>query len=63
MSAKLEALVEEVSAILEEVKVDTKKFSEKGNNAAGTRIRTGSMAIIKKLGEVRKEVSNIKNNQ
>ena len=60
MKNSLKGLVEEAQALLDAIKLDTAKFTEKGNNAAGTRVRTGSMSLIKKLGYVRKTVSEIK---
>lgn len=57
----LKALVEDAKNILETVEKDTVKFTEKGNKAAGTRVRTGSMELIKKLKEIRTAVSDIKN--
>ena len=52
---------EKMVALIAEAGDDAKKFYEKGNNAAGTRLRK-SMQEIKALAQgVRVEVSNIKN--
>ena len=40
---------------------DFKKFYEKGNNAAGTRVRKAMQDLKALAQEVRKEVSDIKN--
>ncbi len=61
MNQELMNMIEEVEGTLSQLKEDAVKFTEKGNNAAGTRVRTGSMSIIKTLKEVRKTVSEIKN--
>lgn len=61
MREQLATLVQEAEGILAEIKADTTKFVEKENNSAGTRVRTGSMNLIKKLKEVRTKVSEIKN--
>ena len=52
---KLNELLETVETTL-----NTVKFVEKNNPSAGTRVRTGSMAIIKLLKEVCTLVSEIK---
>lgn len=57
---KLNELLETVETTLNTVKEDAVKFVEKNNVSAGTRIRTGSMTIIKLLKEVRTLVSEIK---
>ena len=59
---KLNELLETVETTLNTVKEDAVKFVEKNNASAGTRVRTGSMAIIKLLKEVRTLVSEIKTN-
>ena len=46
---------------MDAVKEDAAKFTEKDNKAAGTRVRTGSMDVIKTLKEVRIKVTEIKN--
>lgn len=57
---KLNELLETVETTLNTVKEDAVKFVEKNNASAGTRVRTGSMDIIKTLKEVRALVSEIK---
>lgn len=57
---KLNELLASVEARLNAVKEDAVKFVEKYNASAGTRVRTGSMDIIKTLKEVRTLVSEIK---
>lgn len=61
MQEQLAKLVEEADAIFTTIKEDATKFTEKGNKAAGTRVRTGSMDLTKKLKEIRTKVSEIKN--
>lgn len=52
---------EKMYALLNEVEDDIKKFDEKGNKAAGTRVRK-TMQDIKKLAqEIRVEVQERKN--
>lgn len=47
--------------LLQEVQVDVEKFYEKGNKAAGTRVRK-SMQELKALAQdLRVDISNIKN--
>lgn len=61
MKEQLETLLTEATTIFTEINDDVKKFIEKDNKAAGTRVRTGSMDLIKKLKEIRTKVSEIKN--
>lgn len=56
----LENLIEKLEKSLENLKVDAKKFIEKENKAAGTRVRVESMNMIHSLKEVRKKVSEMK---
>lgn len=56
----LENLVEKLEKSLENLKADAAKFIEKGNKAAGTRVRKESMNMIHSLKEVRKKVSEMK---
>ncbi len=58
---QLKELVANAENQLNQVKEDLNKFVEKDNKAAGTRVRTGSMDIIKTLKEVRNTVTEIKN--
>ena len=55
--SKLEQLI----ALLEEVKTDYHKFYEKGNNAAGTRVRKAMQEIKTAAQEIRVDVQNTKN--
>ncbi len=42
--------------ILESMKTDAEKFYEKGQNAAGTRLRKSLNDLRKKAAEIRKEI-------
>lgn len=61
MKEQLQKLIETAEEQLAEIRVNVEKFTEKDNNAAGTRVRTGSMDLIKTLKEVRTKVQEIKN--
>lgn len=61
MKEQLNQLIETAQKQLDAVKKDAAKFTEKDNKAAGTRVRTGSMDVIKTLKEVRNKVTEIKN--
>lgn len=61
MQEQLIKLMEEADTIFTSIKEDATKFAEKGNKTAGTRVRTGSMDLTKKLKEIRSKVSEIKN--
>ena len=51
-------LLEQLQTTLDSIQEDAQKFNEKGNKAAGTRVRKG-MQIIKALAQdVRVHVSN-----
>ena len=52
---------ENLKAILESLEEDVKKFDEKGNKAAGTRVRQGLQQIKTVAQELRKEISERKN--
>ena len=54
-------LFNDLKAKLEEVEEDAVKFYEKGNKAAGTRVRTGMQALKNLAQDIRKEVQDIKN--
>lgn len=60
MKKDLVEMIDSIQSQLDTVKADAVKFIEKGNAAAGTRVRTGSMAIIKNLKEVRTTVQELK---
>lgn len=61
MKEELNNLLEIAQQQLNVVKQDATKFVEKDNNSAATRVRTGSMALIKTLKEVRIKVQDIRN--
>jgi predicted nucleic acid-binding Zn-ribbon protein len=46
---------------LKELETDIQKFYEKGQAAAGTRIRKGLSELKKKSQDMRNEIQNIKN--
>ena len=52
---------ENMKAILEGLTEDIRKFDEKGNKAAGTRVRQGLQEIKNVAQELRKEISEKKN--
>ena len=52
---------ENMKAILEGLNEDVQKFNEKGNKAAGTRIRKGLQEIKNVAQELRIEISAKKN--
>ena len=52
---------ENMKAILEGLIEDIQKFDEKGNKAAGTRVRQGLQEIKNVAQELRKEISEKKN--
>ncbi len=52
---------EELAALVESMKDDFEKFYDKGNKAAGTRVRKGMLELKNKAQEIRKEVQDIKN--
>ena len=52
---------ENLKAILESLEEDVKKFDEKGNKAAGTRVRQGLQQIKAVAQDLRKEISERKN--
>ena len=52
---------ENMKAILEGLTEDIQKFDEKGNKAAGTRVRQGLQEIKNVAQELRKEISEKKN--
>ena len=53
--------LDQLIALLEEVKTDYHKFYEKGNNAAGTRVRKVMQEIKAAAQEIRVDVQNTKN--
>jgi len=51
----------EVKDLIHSLEDDFEKFYEKGNKAAGTRVRNGMQAIKNLAQDIRKEVTEIKN--
>lgn len=54
---------EELRSIIEAQQEDISKFYEKGNKAAGTRVRKGMQELKKKAQEIRVEIQDIKKNE
>jgi hypothetical protein len=54
---------EELEALLASMKDDFNSFYEKGNKAAGTRVRKGMLELRNKAQDIRKEIQEIKNKQ
>jgi hypothetical protein len=52
--------IDKIQEALDAVKADAEKFFNKGTKAAGTRVRTGSMDIIKLCNQLREEVQAVK---
>ena len=52
---------EQLDALLESLKEDFDKFYDKGNKAAGTRVRKGMLEMKNLAQDIRKEVQEIKN--
>ncbi|MGE3549759.1 MAG: histone H1 [Geobacter sp.] len=52
--------IDKIQEALDAVKADAEKFFNKGTKAAGTRVRTGSMDIIKLCKQLREEVQAVK---
>ncbi len=52
---------ETIQNMLESMKSDFEKFYDKGNNAAGTRVRKGLQDLKNKCQEIRLDVQNRKN--
>lgn len=52
---------EELSGMLKGLEDDFLKFYEKGNKAAGTRVRKGMQELKNLAQEIRKEVQDLKN--
>ena len=54
-------LLEELIVLLEETRDDHEKFFERGNNAAGTRVRKAMQEVKALAQELRTEVQETKN--
>lgn len=52
---------EQLKSMVEELEADFDKFYDKGNNAAGTRVRKGMQDMKNLAQEIRLEVQDIKN--
>jgi hypothetical protein len=52
---------ENLKQLVASLEDDVVKFYEKGNNAAGTRLRKGCQEVKNLCQDIRVEVSNIKN--
>jgi hypothetical protein len=52
---------ETIKNMLESMQSDFEKFYDKGNNAAGTRVRKGLQDLKNKCQEIRLDVQNRKN--
>ncbi|HMQ68701.1 MAG TPA: histone H1 [Ignavibacteria bacterium] len=50
--------LDQLNEILDSMKVDAEKFYEKGQNAAGTRLRKSLNDLRKKAAEIRKEIQD-----
>lgn len=53
----------ELNDLVASLEADFEKFYEKGNNAAGTRVRKGMQEIKNLAQEIRVEVQEKKNNE
>ena len=51
----------ELKALIASIEDDAVKFYEKGNNAAGTRVRTGLQQVKALAQEIRNDVTAVKN--
>ncbi|MOA32813.1 hypothetical protein D3C78_1540620 [compost metagenome] len=49
--------------MLASLEEDAEKFYNKGNNAAGTRVRKGMQDLKNLASEIRKEVTELKNKE
>jgi hypothetical protein len=52
---------ETIKSMLDAMQSDFEKFYDKGNNAAGTRVRKGLQDLKNKCQEIRLDVQNRKN--
>ena len=57
----MSAQFEEIKKLVTDLEDDFTKFYEKGNNAAGTRVRKGMQALKNKAQEIRLDVQSRKN--
>tara|TARA_B100000925_G_C21839045_1_gene400619 strand:- start:177 stop:368 length:192 start_codon:yes stop_codon:yes gene_type:complete len=61
MSKSVKENVQELVTTLNEALDDAEKFSDKGNKAAGTRVRKALLEVSKACKEIRQQVSDEKN--
>ncbi len=52
---------DELKDMVMSMEADFEKFYDKGNQAAGTRVRKGMQSLKNKAQDIRKEVQDIKN--
>jgi len=52
---------EKIEKLIENAKIDMTKFVEKGNSAAGTRVRKFMQELKNLAQEVRVDIQNVKN--
>ena len=55
--------LQQIKEILDGMQKDIEKFYDKGQNAAGTRIRKELNSIRKLAAEMRKEIQDVRNNR
>jgi hypothetical protein len=53
----MQELINQITEVIENIQADVTKFDEKGNKAAGTRVRKGMQTIKGLAQEVRVHVS------
>jgi len=58
---KLTENFEKIEKLIENAKIDMTKFVEKGNSAAGTRVRKFMQELKNLAQEVRVDIQNVKN--
>lgn len=58
---KLTENFEKIEKLIENAKIDMTKFVEKGNSAAGTRVRKFMQELKALAQEVRVDIQNVKN--
>jgi len=54
---------EKIKELVAGIEADAKKFYEGGNSAAGTRVRKAMQDLKTLAGDIRKEVTEIKNKE
>lgn len=53
----------QIKTLISQIEIDADKFYNKGNSAAGTRLRKGMLALKILANQQRKEVTAIKHNK